>query len=251
MKLLNEGNSKTRKGEKLGWITFGIHLAPANLSGFNVCKDASAGCAAACLNTAGRGAMSSVQKARIAKTRLFFTDKDAFLTQLHKEITAAIKKAEKKGMQPCFRLNLTSDLPWEKIKHEGKTMMEHFPQVQFYDYSKIASRVSAFLASQSDPKSFGGAMLKAAQGGHKWPANYHLTFSRSENNQTLVQAIVASCGNVAAVFRGELPETYLGRPVVNGDETDLRFLDPKGCIVGLVEKGLAKKDSTGFVLEPA
>jgi hypothetical protein len=232
MKLLNEGNSKTRKGEKLGWITFGIHLAPANLSGFNVCKDASAGCAAACLNTAGRGAMSSVQKARVAKTRLFFTDKNAFLTQLHKEITAAIKKAAKKNMQPCFRLNLTSDLPWEKIKHEGKTMMEHFPQCQFYDYSKVASRVSAFLAGEL-------------------PANYHLTFSRSENNQTLVQAIVASCGNVAAVFRGALPSEYLGRPVVNGDETDLRFLDPKGCIVGLVEKGLAKKDSTGFVLEPA
>lgn len=249
MKLLNEGNTKTRKGEKKGWMTFGIHLAPANLSGFNVCKDASVGCAAACLNTAGRGVMSSVQKARIAKTRLFFTNKDLFLTQLHKEITAGIKKAGKKGMRPCFRLNLTSDLPWEKIKHKGKTILEHFPNVQFYDYTKIVSRVTSFLSCQHQPLSWGGAMLKEAQGGNDWPKNYHLTFSRSESNQALVEAVAASLGNVAAVFRGKLPKKYLGLPVVNGDETDLRFLDPKGCVVGLVEKGLAKKDHTGFVLE--
>lgn len=82
------------------------------------------------------------------------------------------------------------------------------------------------------------------------PANYHLTFSRSETNQKIADSILASGGNVAAVFRKVLPSSFSGVVVVNGDETDLRFLDPKGVIVGLVEKGLAKKDSTGFVLEP-
>lgn len=233
MKLLNSGNAKTRKGEKLGYITYGLHLAPHTLSGFNVCKDASAGCAAACLNIAGRGAMSNVQKARIAKTRFLFEDRPAFLSQLVAEITAAIKSAKRKNMIPCFRLNLTSDLPWEKIKVDGKNVMELFPDVQFYDYTKIADRMGSFLAREM-------------------PSNYHLTFSRSEEekNQILCSAFLKSKGNVASVFRGALPKVWNGLPVVNGDETDLRFLDPKGYIVGLVEKGLAKKDKTGFVLEP-
>jgi hypothetical protein len=234
MKLLNSGNAKTRKGEKLGYITYGIHLAPHNLSGYNVCAAASAGCSAACLNTAGRGAMSSVQKARIAKTKLFFQDRILFMSQLFDEIRASIKSAQRKNMIPCFRLNLTSDLPWEKIKHDGQTVFEAFPDVQFYDYTKIPERMTAFLE---------GRMVK----------NYHLTFSRSEAmpNQAMAALFLASSGNVAAVFRGKLPKQWNGVQVVDGDETDLRFLDPKGCVVGLVEKGLAKKDETGFVIEPS
>lgn len=215
----------------MGFMSFGIHLAPASLSGFNVCKDASKGCTAACLNTAGHGIFSTVQAARIAKTKLFFSNKSAFLSQLKKEIIAAIKKAEKNQMQPCFRLNLTSDLPWEKIKLDGSTIFEMFPSVQFYDYSKTPERMTAFLAGEL-------------------PSNYHLTFSRSESNGKIAEAMLASGGNVAMVFRKYLPKKFLGRSVVNGDETDLRFLDPKGVIVGLVEKGMAKKDATGFVLEP-
>ncbi len=233
MKLLNSGNAKTRKGEKKGYITFGIHLAPSTVSGFNVCQHASAGCAAACLNTAGRGAMSSVQKARIAKTQFFFKDRNGFMTQLFQEIETAIKSAKRKNMTPVFRLNLTSDLPWESIKHNGQTVFEAFPDVQFYDYTKIPDRMTKFLAGDM-------------------PSNYHLTFSRSEEvfNQAIATAFLASSGNVAAVFRGSLPRAWNGVQVVDGDETDLRFLDPKGCVVGLVEKGLAKKDETGFVIEP-
>lgn len=212
-------------------MSFGIHLAPAKLSGFNVCPSASKGCAAACLNTAGMGVFSNVQQSRIEKTRLFFKDRDVFMAQLVKEIGAAIRKAVKSEMVPCFRLNLTSDLAWEKIKFQDKSIFEHFPQVQFYDYCKIVSRMSTFLAGEM-------------------PKNYHLTFSRSESNDLAVKAVLASGGSVAMVFRKTLPATYAGLPVVNGDETDLRFKDPKGVIVGLVEKGLAKKDQTGFVLEP-
>ena len=232
MSLLNTGNAKTRKGEKKGFITYGLHLAPANLSGFNVCKDASKGCAAACLNTAGRGAMSSVQRARIAKTLLFFHDKQAFLANLWKEVAKSMKSAEKKGMTPCFRLNLTSDLPWEKIKYNGQNVFAAFPSVQFYDYTKSAERMTSFVNGEM-------------------PKNYHLTFSRSETNGAISLAFLRSGGNVAMVFRKSLPTQYFGHDVVDGDDTDLRFLDGKGKIVGLKEKGLAKKDETGFVLEPA
>jgi hypothetical protein len=232
MSLLNSGNAKTRKGEKKGFITYGLHLAPSNLSGFNVCKDASAGCAAACLNTAGRGAMSSVQRARIAKTRLFFSDKQKFLSDLWAEIKKSISSAARKEMTPCFRLNLTSDLPWEKIKFNGQSVLEAFPNVQFYDYCKSPERMTQFINGQM-------------------PKNYHLTFSRSETNGEIALAILKSGGNVAMVFRKSLPSSFFGHEVIDGDETDLRFLDGAGKIIGLKEKGLAKKDETGFVLEPA
>lgn len=222
MKLLNSGNAKTRKGEKFGYITYGMHLAPHKLAGRNVCPSASAGCAAACLNTAGRGAMSNVQKARIAKTRFFFEDRPAFLAQLRKEIQSAIRSAERKNMKPCFRLNLTSDIAWEKIG-----IPQEFPEQTFYDYTKIYRRCWDDL-----------------------PENYHITFSRSETNDGQVEELILdSAVNVAVVFRNSLPKKWKGRKVINGDETDLRFLDPHSSIVGLVEKGLAKKDETGFVIE--
>jgi hypothetical protein len=230
MKLLTTANAKIRKGEKIGFKTFGIHLAPASLSGFNVCKDASAGCAASCLNTAGMGAFSNVQLARIEKTRLFFKNKVAFLAQLIKEIAAAIKSAEKQGLTAVFRLNLTSDLPWEKIKLNDKTVFQLFPQVTFYDYTKSPERMTAFLAGEM-------------------PKNYHLTFSKSETNGAIAESILKSGGNVAMVFRKSLPSKWLGVEVINGDETDLRFLDGAGKIIGLVEKGKAKKDESGFVIE--
>ena len=232
MSLLNSGNSKTRKGEKKGFTTYGIHLAPASLSGFNVCDSSSAGCRWACLNTAGRGAMNSVQKARIKKTLFFFKDKQGFLAELWAEVAKSIKSAARKNMTPCFRLNLTSDLPWEKIKFNGQSVMEAFPNVQFYDYCKSPERMTKFVNGEM-------------------PKNYHLTFSRSETNGALALAFLKSGGNVAMVFRKSLPATYYGHEVIDGDETDLRFLDGSGKIIGLKEKGLAKKDATGFVLEPA
>jgi hypothetical protein len=224
-KLLNAGNYKTRKGEKYGWKTYGIHLAPYNLSGKNVCSSASAGCSAACLNTAGRGSMHSVQDARVKKTRRFFEDRNGFLSQLFKEIKSSIKSATKKELKSCFRLNLTSDILWERL------VVEKFPQVQFYDYTKHLKRFVRFLEG-------------------KLPSNYHLTFSRDETTpDALVKSLCASGGNVAVVFRKKLPKTWLGIEVINGDDSDLRFEDGKGKIVGLVEKGKAKDDDTGFVVE--
>ena len=226
-KLLNSGNYKTSKGEKYGWKTYGLHLAPFNISGKNVCASASAGCSAACLNTAGRGIMHSVQDARVKKTRRFFEDRDGFLSQLFKEIKSSVKSAAKKQIDSCFRLNLTSDILWERF------IVEDFPESQFYDYTKHLKRFVRFLEG-------------------KLPSNYHLTYSRDETTpDTLIKSLCASGGNVAVVFRGKkLPRRWLGIEVIDGDDSDLRFQDGEGKIVGLLEKGLAKKDETGFVVEP-
>jgi hypothetical protein len=229
--LLTTGNQKIQKGEKMGYLTKGIHLAPADLSGHEVCHWRSKGCTMACLNTAGRGKMQRTQDSRIAKTKLFFEDTLAFLAKLEKEIASSIKSAVKKEMKAVFRPNLTSDLMFEEIENEqGQTLMQRFPETQFYDYTKSFGRMAKFLNGD-------------------FPSNYHLTFSASENNQKLVEMVLEMGGNVAVVFRDQLPATWKGFEVVNGDENDLRFLDKKGVVVGLIEKGLAKQDETGFVQE--
>lgn len=226
MKLLSTGNPKLMKGEKKGYLSFVLHLAPADLSGKNTCPKATEGCKAACLNTAGRGGMyktgettNAIQQARIRKTKMFFEQREQFLAQLEADIRLGIKQAEKKGMIPAFRLNGTSDISWEKYG-----IIEKFSEVQFYDYTKINNRKVKHLT------------------------NYHLTFSKADGNDMDVRVAASNGMNVAVVFKKELPATYIGREVVNGDDTDLRFLDPKGVIVGLKAKGKAKKDTTGFVV---
>lgn len=229
--LLTAGNAKITKGEAFGYITKGIHLAPANLSGYEVCRWRSKGCTMACLNTAGRGQMDSVQTSRINKTKLFFEERLDFLAKLSKEITSSIKSATKKGMQAVFRPNLTSDIAWESIINEdGVTIFEKHSSTQFYDYTKSFKRMKAFIDGEL-------------------PSNYHLTFSCSETNSKVAKLVLELGGNVAVVFRDQLPSTWNGFDVINGDESDLRFLDKQGVVVGLIEKGLAKKDETGFVQE--
>ncbi len=230
MKLLSTANPKIQKGVKLGYLSFILHLAPAALSGRETCPKRTAGCTAACLNTAGRGGMfrkgettNMIQEARIRKTRMFFEQRDEFMAQLIKDIRLGIKQAAKLGLTPVFRLNGTSDLSWEKYEAaSGKNIFELFDYVQFYDYTKVLGRKVQNIK------------------------NYHLTFSAADGNDADVAKAVAQGMNVAAVF-DKLPEQYMGRPVINADDTDLRFLDPVGVIAGLKAKGRAKKDTTGFV----
>jgi hypothetical protein len=232
--ILTQGNAKIVKGEELGYVTKGIHFAPASLSGNEVCQWRSKGCTASCLNTAGRGQMNSIQQSRIAKTKLFFDKKLDFMYKLCKEIASSIKSAQKKKMQAVFRLNLTSDIAWEDVymKDPNYNIFEYFCGEQFYDYTKSFKRMANFLSKKKD-----------------FPSNYHLTFSRSETNDKLCEMVLEMGGNVAVVFRNQLPETWKGYEVINGDENDLRFLDKQGVVVGLIEKGMAKKDETGFVQE--
>lgn len=220
VKLLTENNHKILKGKAHGYLTFILHLAPSILSGHNVCPKASEGCKAACLNTAGRGVYAKSQRARIRKTRELFDNRAAFAAQLRKDVVAGIRRAKKLGLTPCFRLNGTSDLPFDYLFPE---IFREFPTVQFYDYTKLVSRMFR----------------------HR-PANYHLTFSLSETNSADAERVLAAGYNVAVVFH-KVPETYMGYRVVCGDTTDLRFLDPSGVIIGLTAKGRGKRDTSGFV----
>ena len=219
-KLLSTANPKIQKGTKLGYLSFILHLAPSTLSGKNTCPKATAGCAAACLNTAGRGGMfkkgentNAIQKARIRKTVQYFFARDEFLADLEADIRKGIKFAEKQGLTPVFRLNGTSDLSVEKWG-----IIEKFPQVQFYDYTKVLGRKVSHLP------------------------NYHLTFSKADGNDADVAEALMQGMSVVAVY-DEIPAG-----VPSADETDLRFLDPKGIMLGLKAKGRAKKDYSGFVI---
>ena len=242
MKLLSTGNPKVLKGMSQGYNTYILHLAPANVSGYETCPKRTAGCTAACLNTAGRGGMfkkgettNVIQEARKRKTKMFFENRVEFMNLLVKDIELGIKQSARLGLIPVFRLNGTSDLSFEKyeVVRNGivyKNIFEAFSNVQFYDYTKILGRRVSNIS------------------------NYNLTFSAADGNDADVFSAVRQGYNVAVVFGVKkteaLPETYLGRPVFNGDESDLRFLDPKGVIVGLYAKGKAKKDTSGFVKYP-
>lgn len=241
--LLSTRNSKTIKGEKLGYTTYIMYLAPhtQNSKGINLCSHASKGCAKACLFKSGAARFNPVQEGKRNKTEYYLSNRKAFMEQLVKEISKAERlhgKVEgeaqigKNGKVVRYkkfavRLNGTSDIPFEKIKLDnGKNIFETFPNVQFYDYTK-------------NPKRFNKEL----------PANYHLTFSRSEDNDKDVDNVLANGGNVAVVFGvkkvEELPTTYKGYKVINGDETDLRFLDEKNVIVGLKYKLMTGKGTAG------
>lgn len=225
--LLNvDNNPKTVKGQKRGYLTGILYLYPYKAHGFNICPAAEiAECHEPCLNTAGRGGMSYIQASRLRKTWLFHNDRDWFMAQLYRDIEALERKAAREGLTPCVRLNGTSDINWEEIRFGRYTLMECFPMVQFYDYTKLP-RI---------PK-------------HR---NYHLTFSYSAapKFQKTVKKAVTLGMNMTVVFRGDLPAVYMGRKVVSGDENDLRFLDPKNVIIGLKAKGKARKSKSPLVID--
>jgi len=241
MKLLSTGNPKVLKGLAQGFNTYILHLAPATLSGHNTCAKATPGCIASCLNLAGRGGMfkkgettNVIQKARIRKTVAFFENRIRFMADLVADIELAIKQSKRLGLVPVVRLNGTSDLAFEKYSAvrngvEYDNIMLAFPEITFYDYTAILGR-----------------RVKHLQ-------NYSLTFSKKESNLTDVSNAILQGMNVAVVFStkkgAELPAKFMGKTVFNGDESDLRFLDPKGVIVGLYAKGKAKKDTSGFVVQ--
>jgi hypothetical protein len=227
--LLTESNPKTLKGLKKGYMSAILHLSPSDRSGFNTCPKATVGCRAACLNTAGHGGIrlksgeeNGVQKARRRKTHQFFVRRTEFMQQLAIEIAKHVRKAERKGFIPCVRLNGTSDIRWENIPvGPFENIFQMFPDVQFYDYTKLPGRELGI-------------------------GNYHLTFSVADGNDADAEAELQRGMNVAVVF-DNVPSEYLGVPVVDGDESDLRFLDAKGVVVGLKAKGEAKTDDSGFV----
>ena len=238
LKLLSTASLKTVKGEKQGVLSGILYLSPAKSAGTgeNFCPSASPGCIAACLYNSGASLMfKSVNVARARKSHWFMDDRDGFMQQLVKDIKRLVKVAHEKGLEPAVRLNGTSDIAWESLPfmdeelNTWRNIMVRFPDVQFYDYTKREARMHRWTQRQL-------------------PQNYHLTFSRSEINDMDVKTVLRHGGNVAVVFRTELPDRWNGARVINGDESDVRFRDPNNVVVGLVAKAKAKKDETGFVV---
>ena len=229
-KLLSSGmNAKTVKGDKLGeYLTAIMYLAPADVSGVgNVCAFAEmAGCKAPCLNLAGMGVFSNVQLARINKTKMFSAERQKFVSTLMDDIAKFKKHCAKHGMKAAVRLNGTSDIMWEVVAPE---LFSAHPDVQFYDYTKIYKRAYK-----------------------KLPENYHLTLSYSGANQEYAEAVrlahIKTGVNMAVVYRTKALANQ-GVNKIDGDETDMRFLDAPGKIVALYAKGKAKKDTSGFVID--
>jgi hypothetical protein len=216
-------DAKTIKGMKKGWLTFIMYLAPSRASipfgGRDTCPWASPGCSAACLFTAGRAqTFPKINQARIRKTLWYFENRAEFMAQLHEDIAIAVRLAKLRGLKPCFRLNGTSDISWHKVA------LAH-PKLQFYDYTKGIERILNNDIS-----------------------NYHFTFSRSEENGEDALKVLAAGKNAAFVFSQPIPRSWMGYRVIDGDQNDLRFLDPKGVIVALKAKGRARHDESGFVV---
>ena len=248
-KLLGVGtNAKTIKGDGSEYLTAILYMTPYKVMVdgklFNSCSMAAiASCIDACLYTAGRGKFSNVQSARQRKAEWFYRDRVGFMDQLFNDITKFEAYCKKRGIQPCVRLNGTTDIRWELIPISNivkgepkKNIFELFPNVQFYDYTKIANRKCKDIP------------------------NYHLTWSYSNANADyakLLDKALEQGMNAAVVFRSNFIQvkpkcwhTWKGYPVIDGDQDGLRFLDPKGGhIVALYAKGAAKKDQSGFVQE--
>ena len=237
-----ESNAKLKKGITEKADVMLLHMLPHNKADVlmrrkvkrTLCPFAKlAQCHEPCLNTAGRGGIikrgettNSIELARLRRSLYYLDDRENFLAQLHKEITAFMHKCKRNNKKPCIRLNGTSDIQYENELYQGKNMFEHFPDVQFYDYTKIPTR-------KVDKHS-----------------NYHLTWSYSEANKKYAELFDKVPNNKAVVFRDKiLPKMFKGLKVIDGDKTDMRFLDKPNSVVGLKAKGKAKKDYSGFVID--
>ncbi|SRR5579883_1428172 len=226
--LLSQANHKQAKG--VGFLSVGMTLTPraTGRAGRTLCPFASPGCAAACFADYDRLAWPKNKRVAVARTRLLAQNPEEFLALLMADLARQKTRAQRLGVGLVCRLNVVSDVPFEQ---ELPTLFTHFPDVQFMDYTKDVRRIL-------NPER---------------PANYHLTFSRSERNESDCRRVLAAGSNLTVVFRKPpFPHTFWGYPVIDGDQNDLRFLDPRPCIVGLKAKGKgARQDQTGFVIDAA
>ena len=240
-KLLSQSSPKIDKSNKIQDKYFSkiMYLAPSDLadSKRTVCPYAKiAMCEEGCLNTAGLGGVySNIQKARIRKTLMFLDDYDTFMSYLVEDIKKFVGECAKLNKLPCLRLNGTSDIQWEHQRYKGKTVFELFPEVLFYDYTKIPTRRIEGIKNYSLTWSYSEAKVAYMRLFEKFIINKH------NLNKTNM--------NTAVVFRKELPKTFLGFKVIDGDKHDMRFLDEDNVVVGLKAKGKAKKDYSGFVID--
>ena len=221
-------SSKIAKGLKYNEMTYILYLAPAEQSGYNVCPGSTAECREACLTESGHNRIdvkkNAINKARIKKTKLFFEHREFFMGWLVAEISKAKVDAIAKGFTFSVRLNGTSDIQPTLFKFNGKVIFDIFNEVTFYDYTKVANRFK-LLDKYS---------------------NYDLTYSFSGYNMLQsLELLENNKGRVAMVFEGkQLPISFMGYKVIDGDAYDMRHLDETGVIVGLKFKFVRTKIDT-------
>ena len=238
-KFFSTDSAKAIKADQYGYLNAINYMAPHTTGGIgNLCPHSSQGCRDLCLGMySGQAAMVSdlehgtnkVRESRKAKSQFFMTDRVAFMNEMARHIRAMIRKAERENKKLAIRPNGSTDIPFERVRygHHGQTLPERFPETQFIDYTKNARRILD----------------------KRKPDNYHLTFSLSETNKADAEKVLAAGHNVAVVFGHGQPKTFMGYPVIDGTEHDLRHLDPSPVIVGLDPKGKkAKADESGFVV---
>ena len=220
IRILTRANTKLEKGEKIGVMTTGVSFAPASTVALKtICSHSNKQCVDSCLATSGMGQWHMIRKdgshsiadSRALKTIWWERDREGFIVKLKHELKLFQARAERAGMIAACRLNILSDIMWQT----ETDVMQSNKEINFYGYSKVPAFKNL-------------------------PDNYHVTFSRSGTNDKHVKKAIKAGINVAVVFEGNLPKTWRGIPVINGDETDARFLDPKNVIVGLRAKGSAK-----------
>ncbi len=205
-------------------LTYGVYLAPHNISGYDVCPQ-SLQCRKYCLHGSGRNKIEllknreggSIQNSRIRKTKLFFEDRDAFMKLLISEIQSYKLKAVNQKQDFAVRLNCTSDIHIEEFSLDGKNILETFSDVQFYDYTKVCRRISLT----------------------KKYKNYDLTFSYDGTNWPQCEILLKKGYRVAVVFETKMPQEFRGFPVINANQDDARYLDAGGVICGLTYKKVA------------
>lgn len=229
-----EISTKLIKNRKVNNVmTYCIYLAPANSSGYEVCKFRTNECTMGCLATSGRVKMETadnhtITSARVKKSRLFVEQPEFFFRWVIAEITAYKFKAERLGYGFAIRINGTSDIDLRNFNIDGKNLFEHFSTIQFYDYTKDVNRFN------------------------KMSENYHLTFSYTGKNWSNCLTVLENGHNIAVIFdtkKGhDLPATFNGYPVIDGDLTDYRPSDPKGVIVGLRWKSIKDKTANDLIL---
>jgi hypothetical protein len=224
---INSSSKLLKSGIVSKQYTYGLYLAPAKTSGYNVCSHSTKECRLGCLATSGRAGMElisggdRIKNARIKKTKLFYEQPEFFMQWLIAEIRVAQLKAKKDGYFFSVRLNGTSDIDWQNVRINGQNIFEIFPEVSFYDYTK---NVMKFF---------------------NLAPNYHLTLSYTGRNWHLCEVMLKNGHNVAMVFNvkneKQLPLQFADYQVINGDLTDYRVADAKGIIVGLKWKRIADR----------
>ena len=202
-------SAKVVKGQKKDYQTAILYLKPYKTAFGNSCP-MGAPCADDCLDESGRVKLDikefNILRARYLKTVLFYVNRNYFNAWLHDEIAAY---SAKHGNMLMVRLNGTSDI---NPKLFGNPM-EAFPNVSFYDYTKVLNRTA--IADQYE--------------------NYHLTYSYSGTNDAEADEAMNRGYNVSFVLDGPIPLRFKKRKVFTMDDTDLRPLDEERGAFGYLK----------------